>query len=106
MSHRTGQITHHIGPDIDAERDGLFADLRNGGWLTELYQVTGVGATILGRNGGGDPYYTDGELSIGVLASVEARGQTPDRLANPVAVQIKEQLWSAIRPLLQSLPGQ
>ena len=106
LSHRTGQITHHIGPDIDAERDGLFADLRNGGWLTELYQVTGVGATILGRNGGGDPYYTDGELSIGVLASVKARGQRPDRLENPVAVQVKEQLWSAIRPLLQSLPGQ
>ncbi len=106
LSHRTGQITHHIGPDIDTERDGLFADLVNGGWLSELYQVTGVGATILGRNGGGDPYYTDGELSIGVLAAVESRGQTPHRLENPVAVQVKEQLWSAIRPLLQSLPGQ
>jgi len=105
LSHWTGMITHHIGPDIDTERDGLFADLRKGGWLTELYQVTGVGATMLGWNGGGDLYYTDGELSIGVLASVEARGQTPDRLKNPVAVQIKEQLWSAIRPLLQSLPG-
>jgi len=106
LSRWTGQITHHIGPDIDAEREGLFADLRNGGWLTELCQVTGVGATILGWNGGGDPYHSDGELSIGVLASVKARGQTPDRLKNPVAVQIKEQLWSAIRPLLQSLPGQ
>ncbi|MGA9924477.1 MAG: LssY C-terminal domain-containing protein [Isosphaeraceae bacterium] len=106
LSHRTGQITHHIGPDIDAEREGLFADLRKGGWLTELCQVTGVGATILGWNGGGDPYHTDGELSIGVLASVGARGQTPDRLENPVAVQVKEQLWSAIRPLLQSLHGQ
>jgi LssY C-terminus len=105
LSHRTGQITHHIGPDIDAERDGLFADLVSGCRLSELYQVTGVGATILGRNGGGDPYYTDGELSIGVLASVEARGQTPRELENPVAVQVKEQLWSAIRPLLQSLPG-
>jgi hypothetical protein len=106
LSHRTGQITHHIGPDIDAEREGLFADLRKGGWLTELCQVTGVGATILGWNGGGDPYHTDGELSIGVLASLGARGQTPDRLENPVAVQVKEQLWSAIRPLLQSLHGQ
>ena len=106
LSHWTGMITHHIGPDIDIERDRLFADLGKGGWLTELYQVTGVGATMLGWNGGGDLYYTDGELSIGVLASVKARGQTPDRLKNPVAVQIKEQLWSAIRPLLQSLPGQ
>ena len=51
LSHRTGQITHHIGPDIDAERDNLIADLRRGGWLTELFQVTGVGATVLGRNG-------------------------------------------------------
>ncbi len=106
FSHRTGQITHHIGPDIDAERDGLVADLRNGGWLKELFQVTGIGATVMGRNGGGDRYYTDGELTIGVLSSLETHGKRPDRLANPVAIQIKEQLWSAIRPLLQSLPGQ
>jgi hypothetical protein len=106
LSHRTGQITHHIGPDIDAERGGLFADLRRGGWLTELFQVTGIGATVLGRNGGGDRFYTDGELTIGVLASRERRDKEPERLANPVAVQFKEQLWSAIRPLLQSLPDQ
>ena len=34
------------------------------------YQVTGIGPTIAGRNGGGDPYYTDGE--IWVLRLVEA----------------------------------
>jgi hypothetical protein len=106
LSHRTGQITHHIGPDIDAERDGLFADLRTGGWLTEQFQVTGIGPTILGRNGGGDRYFTDGELTIGVLASHGASDQMPEQLANPITVQIKEQLWSAIRPLLQSLPAE
>jgi hypothetical protein len=106
LSHRTGQITHHIDPDIDAERDSLVADLRNGGWLTELFQVTGVGATVLGRNGGGDLYYTDGELTIGVLASGEAHDKYPEQRNNPVTVQIKEQLWSALRPLLQALPGQ
>ena len=52
LSHRTGEITHHIGADIDAERDGLFADLANNGWLIQEFQVTGVGATFLGRNGG------------------------------------------------------
>ncbi len=106
LSHTTGQITHHIGPDIDAERDGLMADLRKGGWLNELFQVTGIGATLLGKNGGGDRYYTDGELSIGLLTSGIASDQKPERLENPVAVKIKEQLWTAIRPLLQSLPGQ
>ena len=106
VSHRTGQITHHIGADIDAERDGLFADLVKNGWLTEEFQVTGVGATLLGRNGGGDRYYTDGELTIGVLAKDQSRDKLPDRLENPVPIQIKDQLWSAIRPLMQSLPGQ
>ena len=106
LSHRTGQITHHIGADIDAERNGLFADLGKKGWLTEEFQVTGVGATLLGRNGGGDRYFTDGELTIGVLAKDQSRDKSPDRLENPVPVQIKDQLWSAIRPLMQSLPGQ
>jgi hypothetical protein len=105
LSHRTGQITHHIGPDIDSERDGLMADLRRAGRLTELFQVTGVGATLLGRNGGGDRYDTDGELTVGVLAAGGATTAPPERLANPVAVQIKQQLWTAIRPLLRSLPG-
>ena len=105
FSHRTGQITHHIGPDIDAERDGLIDDLRTAGWLNLLFQVTGVGATVLGRNGGGDRYYTDGELTAGVVAVTEARGEGPDLLDNPVPVQLKDQLWSAIRPLLQSLPA-
>jgi hypothetical protein len=106
LSHRTGQITHHIGADIDAERDGLFADLGSEGWLTEEFQVTGVGATLLGRNGGGDRYYTDGELTIGLLAQEQSGARSPDRLANPVPVRIKEQLWSVVRPLMQSLPGQ
>lgn len=105
LSHRTGQITHHIGPDVDTERNSLVASLEKKGWLKELFQVTGVGATVLGRNGGGDRYYTDGELTIGVLAQVAQQGAEPSELENPVAVQIKQQLWTAIRPLLQSLPG-
>jgi hypothetical protein len=106
FSHLTGQVTHHIGPDIDAERDGLIGDLRKGGRLSQLFQVTGVGATLVGRNGGGDRYDTDGELTVGVLVSGEARDRSPELLENPVAVQVKEQLWSAIRPLLRSLPDQ
>lgn len=105
LSHRTGQITHHIDADIDAERDGLMNDLRTHGWLTELFQVTGVGQTLVGRNGGGDPYYTDGELTVGILAPSADRSRHPDTLANPIPVQIKQQLWSAIRPLLDALPG-
>lgn len=104
FSHTTGQITHHIGPDVDRERDDLMAGLSEHGWLVQLYQVTGVGATLLGRNGGGDPYYTDGELTIGVIAPEAERGAAPERLSNPPAVALKQQFWTAIRPLLRSLP--
>jgi hypothetical protein len=101
LSHRTGQITHHIAPDVDAERDGLVADLRRAGRLRVLYQVTGVGATLFGRNGGGDPYYTDGELTVGVLAA-DAATVAPEELDNPPIIDLKEQLWSAIKPLLDA----
>jgi hypothetical protein len=101
FSHLTGQVTHHIAPDIDAERHGLIENLIDAGWVTKIYQVTGVGATIAGRNGGGDRYDTDGELTIGVLGSEAVPGRRPDRLANPPAVRLKAQLWSAIGPLLR-----
>jgi hypothetical protein len=99
FSHRTGQVTHHIAPDVDAERDALVADLTRTGQLGKIFQVTGVGTTLVGRNGGGDRYYTDGELTVGVLA----RDTALQRLPNPPVVKIKDQLWSTIRPLLQSV---
>lgn len=73
FSHDTGQITHHIGPDIDAERDLLINDLRNAGQLSSTYEIAGVGATKTGRNGGGDPYFTDGKAMIGVLQPAAAQ---------------------------------
>jgi hypothetical protein len=102
FSHRTGQATHHIAADIDSERHRLIEDLSAAGWLTRIYQVTGVGAMLNGRNGGGDRYHTDGELTIGVLSPDGGRPRRPDRLPNPPAVQLKEQLWSVIGPLLSA----
>ncbi|RUY76267.1 LssY C-terminal domain-containing protein, partial [Mesorhizobium sp. M7A.F.Ca.CA.003.01.2.1] len=63
----TGAVTHHIGPDIDAERDFLMRDLATAGMLLSTSDISGVGATKAGRNGGGDPYFTDGEAIVGVL---------------------------------------
>ncbi|WP_165249469.1 LssY C-terminal domain-containing protein [Paludisphaera soli] len=105
LSHRTGQITHHIAPDVDDERDALMAGLREHGLLSQVFQVTGVGATLFGRNGGGDPYYTDGELTVGVLADVGRKDESPATLDNPPVIRFKEQLWSVVKPMLDSLPG-
>ncbi|PSH63041.1 MULTISPECIES: LssY C-terminal domain-containing protein [Phyllobacterium] len=67
LSHDTGEITHHIGPNIDAERDLVISDLLKAGQLSSTYEIRGIGATRTGRNGGGDPYFTDGEALVGVL---------------------------------------
>lgn len=67
VSHDTGQITHHIAPDIDAERDLVIADLKAAGWIASITVEPGTGATTDGRNGGGDAYFTDGMATIGVL---------------------------------------
>jgi hypothetical protein len=101
FSHLTGQVTHHIAADIDHERHGLIQNLIDAGWVDNIYQVTGVGATLAGSNGGGDRYFTDGELTIGVLGT-EADADRPDRLPNPPAVELKQQLWEAIGPLLKA----
>lgn len=67
LSHDTGQITHHIAPDIDAERDRVMADLRATGQLSGTFRMPGIGPTDRGRNGGGDRYRTDGQITVGVL---------------------------------------
>ena len=58
MSGTTDQITHHISPNVDAERDKLFHDLEQTGDLSELYVVKEFLKSVEGRNGGGDPWHT------------------------------------------------
>jgi LssY C-terminus len=67
LSHTTGQITHHTAPDIDAERDTLFSDLKRTGDLAEVFFVDDFHPVRQGRNGGGDPWFTDGRLEVGVI---------------------------------------
>lgn len=70
LSYRTGQITHHIDADVDAQRDLLMADLAKVGQLQGQYPMAGVGSTQDGRNAGGDRYFTDGMLTVGVLVNM------------------------------------
>ncbi|MFO0899499.1 MAG: LssY C-terminal domain-containing protein [Pirellulales bacterium] len=67
FSHTTGQITHHTAPNVDAERDKLFRDLTQTGELAEQYVVPDFHKVRHGRNGGGDPWTTDGSLYMGVI---------------------------------------
>ncbi len=97
VSHYTGAITHHIDADIDAERTLISADLEAAGMVEAKYQVTGIGPTMAGRNGGGDLYYTDGE--VWVLRLVEAcqkRTGPAAIIPSPPATEIKDQIWHDI----------
>ncbi|PZQ99354.1 MAG: hypothetical protein DI533_01310 [Cereibacter sphaeroides] len=97
LSRDTGQITHHIAPDIDDERNRLIDNLTTAQVVEQLYQVSGVGPTVAGRNGGGDPYYTDGEIRVAVLSPLGTKADGPPQvLADPPLVAVKDQLWAAV----------
>src|SRR5262245_30369011 len=68
LSRETGQITHVTAADVDAERDYLFQCLEQTGDLAERYVIYGFHKQLEGRNGGGDPWHTDGNLYVGVIA--------------------------------------
>jgi hypothetical protein len=68
LSHTTGQITHHISPEVDPERDKILADMKAAGDLEATYWIDGFQVQRSGKNGGGDPYHTDGRLAVGVIA--------------------------------------
>ncbi|HQR06931.1 MAG TPA: LssY C-terminal domain-containing protein [Gemmatales bacterium] len=68
FSETTGQITHVTGENVDAERDFLFQCLQKTGMLSEQYPIDGFHKVLSGRNGGGDPWKTDGRLFVGVIA--------------------------------------
>jgi len=102
LSKYTAAVTHHIGADLDAERALLAADLEQAGLVDAKYQVTGIGPTMAGHNGGGDLYYTDGE--IWVLRLVEAcrrRDGPAVTIPSPPATEIKDQIWHAIADVMR-----
>jgi hypothetical protein len=101
VSHYTGQITHHIAPDIDAERDLVASDLTNADKVVEVYATSGVGPTLAGRNGGGDLYYTDGEILFSRLAEgCQAQFGQPVVLDSPPAIVAKNRVWAWLKSLV------
>jgi hypothetical protein len=103
LSRDDGRVTHHIGPDIDAERDLLTADLKAAHVVQTIYEVTGIGPTVAGHNGEGDVYYTDGEIKISVLVTgCNTRSEAVAVLDNPPLVAMKNLAWDAIAKNLLS----
>ena len=104
VSRYTGQVTHHIAPDIDAERDLLTHDLAAAGVVADAYWVSGVGPTLFARNGGGDPYFTDGEIAVSRLSpGCRATSAAPPTLPPPPAIAAKNALFGWLETLWRRL---
>lgn len=56
-------VTHKISPDIDTERELLFADLQNTSLVTTSSKEAFV-APLLGENFSGDQFFTDGKVYL------------------------------------------
>jgi hypothetical protein len=102
FSHYTLQVTHHISADIDAERDFVSGALAKAGVVESLFDVSGVGPTLNGRNGGGDRYFTDGEVVVAVLVPdcKKRPDEAPKVLPNPPLVDLKNTVWRGLRPFM------
>ena len=72
FSRTTGEITHRISPDVDAERDMLLAEFAKAGVLQGTRWIEDFHKELRGRNGGGDPWHTDGRLPVAVLSTLAA----------------------------------
>ncbi len=106
FSHRDAQITHHIAPDIDAERDLLIADLGDAKVVTDTYEVSGVGPMVNGRNGEGDRYFTDGEIKFSVLVGGCGKTvATETALSGPPLIEAKNRAWAAVANIVRSWMG-
>jgi hypothetical protein len=104
VSHYTGQITHHVAPDIDAERDFLIGGLSAEKRVEATYSISGVGPTLFGRNGGGDPFFTDGEIEFAKLApGCEAHEGAPAELAPPARIAAKNAVFAWLTTLWHRL---
>jgi len=56
-------VTHKINPDIDTEREYLFADLNRTGLIINSHKEKFVDP-VLGQNSSGDQFFTDGEIYL------------------------------------------
>jgi hypothetical protein len=94
-----------VAPDIDAERDLLSSDLAAADKVEATYSISGVGPTLFARNGGGDPYFTDGDIAVSKLVSgCAAQERAPVALADPPQIRAKNAVFSWLAALWRALP--
>lgn len=72
VSRFTGELMHHISPDVDRERERLLSELERAGSVRSSYRLEKFRPAGTGRNGAGDEYRTDGQLLVVVVKPTAA----------------------------------
>jgi hypothetical protein len=83
LSHFTGEVMHHIDPDVDQEREWLLSDLQRAGAIARISHLAKFRPAGTGRNGGGDRYVTDGGLGSAVLKDPPVPAYSPSPRGAP-----------------------
>ncbi|MGO9356074.1 MAG: LssY C-terminal domain-containing protein [Xanthobacteraceae bacterium] len=105
LSRYTGAVTHRIAPDIDLDRKLIATALQDARLLQARYDISGIGPTLMARNGGGDLYFTDGELWVLQLVEDCRRRDAPPELpATPIVTQFKDRLWKSLADTVSLQP--
>jgi hypothetical protein len=86
--------THGISPDLDAERALVVSELAQTGYFIAHSFRPGLGKETQGKNGGGDPYFTDGIAALLALADV---------WTHPLATQVRGRFGSKIAAIERAL---
>jgi len=85
--------THCISPDVDAERALTISELAQTGFVVQDTTRPGFGRQTHGFNGEGDPYVTDGQVTVLTIANVTIP---------PVATQVRSPLLARLTRRLAS----
>jgi LssY C-terminus len=88
--------THHISPDVDAERALVVSELVQTGDVIQQTTRPGFGKETHGFNGEGDPYDTDGQVAVLTLANI-ATTPLATQVRSPLLARIAKQLAPHIR---------
>ncbi len=101
LSRYTGQITHHISPDIDAERDGLIFDLNEAGALATDLPGDRLRPDVAGAQRRGRSLHHRRRNDRRRAAHRRAGRRCPAAiLPNSPAVEIKNSAISAIKAVV------
>ena len=88
--------THHISPDVDAERGLAVSELALTGYVVHDTTRPGFGKETHGLNDGGDPYVTDGQVAVLVLANVPVPPLAKE-VRSPLLARMIKQLGGLVR---------